>query len=108
MSKNRFTPEVRKHQIVEAGLVVARRGGYASMTYSAIAREVGISAPSVTYHYKTMPQLRRAIMRHAIKKQDGLVVAMGVKAGDAHAAKAPSELMTKGSAELKEWEPCMN
>ncbi len=108
MSKNRFTPEVRKHQIVQAGLVVARRGGYAAVTYSAIAREVGISAPSVTYHYKTMPQLRRAIMRHAIKKEDGLVVAMGAKAGDQHATKAPMQLLTEGRKALKEWEPCQN
>lgn len=108
MSKNRFTPDVRKHQIVSAALVVARRLGYSGVTYSAIAREVGISAPSVVYHYNTMTQLRRAVMRHAVKKNDALVVAMGAKAGDRNALQAPIELITEGSNELKEWEPCMN
>lgn len=102
----RPAPAVRKHQILSAGLAVIRASGYAGLTYKAVADGVGISAPSVVYHYHTMPQLKRAVMRHAITKGDALVIAMGVEANDRHAQGAPQELQDRGAAEALEWAPC--
>ncbi len=105
--QSRLAPEVRKHQIVAAGLTVARSQGYNGIRYSSIAKEVGISAPSVVHHYRTMPQLRRAVMRHAINKGDALVVAMGVQAGDRYAKQAPVDMQSEGASLLKQWEPVL-
>ena len=102
----RPAPAVRKHQILKAGLTVARALGYSGLTFKAIADVVGISAPSVVYHYHTMPQLKRAVMRHAIAKGDALVIAMGVEANDRHAQGAPEELRALGAKLALEWEPC--
>lgn len=104
----RPAPAVRKEQIVQAGLLVARRVGWEGITYKAVAEHVGIAAPSLVYHYRTMTQLKRAIVRGAIKADDGLVVAMAVKAGDFQRSKVDELLYIRGEHQLEGWSPCLS
>ncbi|AAQ96514.1 hypothetical protein [Vibrio phage VP16T] len=103
----RPAPAVRKEQIVQAGLLVARRTGWESITYKAVAEHVGIAAPSLVYHYRTMTQLKRAIVRAAVRANDGLVVAMAVQAGDWSRDKTDELLYIRGKHALQEWSPCL-
>lgn len=100
-------PAVRKEQIVQAGLVVARRIGWSGITYKSIADEVGIAGSSVVHHYRTMTQLKRAVARAAIKAGDGLVVAMAIGAGDWSRNKTDELLFIRGEQELQGWSPCL-
>lgn len=57
---------VRKQQIIDEGLALARRGGVDNVTRDAIAERVGVSGAAVQYHFNTVKQLRRAIKRAAV------------------------------------------
>lgn len=98
MSKQkRMKPEARKEDILSAALPLAARKGYTAVTREEIAKAAGVSGPAVQYHFKTMAQLRRDLMRFAIKHaglrlgscSPGLaVIAQGLAVKDPHAVKA--------------------
>jgi AcrR family transcriptional regulator len=88
MKRNNDTA-VRKADILAAALKVAEASHYAHMTRSAVAAEAGVSGPLVQYYFGTMPQLRRDVMRKAVRDGVLLVIAQGLVAGDNHAKAAP-------------------
>lgn len=100
MTNKRFKPEIRKEEILKAALVLANDRGYANVTRDEIADMVGISGPAVQYHFSTMKQLRRELMRYAVKVEHLHVVAQGVSARDAQALKAPEELRCRALQSL--------
>lgn len=88
----------RLTQILAAAVKLAQRHGYNRITREAIAAEARVSAALVTYHLGTMPDLRRAVMREAVRAQCLPVIAQGLTARDRHALKAPPELQRKALA----------
>lgn len=90
--KKRQSPEIRKPELLRVAVELSRRHGYNKITRDAIAAEAGVSMGLVTLYLGTMANLRRDIMRAAVR--DGIVeiVAQGIAAGDEHALKAPREL----------------
>jgi AcrR family transcriptional regulator len=88
----RYKPEVRKDAIVTAALRLAAATHYLHVQRKQIADELGVTPPALTYHFGTMEQLRRAIMRAAVEREDVTVVAQGLVAQDKHAKKAPEAL----------------
>ena len=87
MKRNNDTA-VRKNEILAAALKVAERTHYAHMTRNAVAVEAGVSGPLVQHYFGTMPQLRRDVMRKAVRDANLLVIAQGLVAGDKHAQAA--------------------
>lgn len=96
MKQKRLKPAVRKQEIISAALHLARRCGYMAITRNQIAAAAGISGPAVQYHFETMAQLRRAIMRAAVKQECLPVILQGLALKDAQAMKA-SESMRKAA-----------
>jgi AcrR family transcriptional regulator len=92
MKHKRQKPEVRKEAIVAVALSLAALGHYAQVQRKQIADELGVTPPALTYHFGTMQQLRRAIMRAAIAREELVVIAQGLVAQDEHAKKAPEAL----------------
>lgn len=92
MKHKRQKPEVRKESIVDVALRLAAATHYTQVQRKQIADELGVTPPALTYHFGTMQQLRRAIMRAAIAKEDLVVIAQGLVAQDEHAKKAPEAL----------------
>lgn len=90
--RQRYSAEVRKDQLLDAALAVATNVGYQAVTRAQVAEKLGVSGTLVQYHFKTMPQFRRALMRHAVAKRHLPVVAQGLACGDEQAAKAPADL----------------
>lgn len=88
----RYKPDVRKDAIVAVALRLAAETHYTQVQRKQIADELGVTPPALTYHFGTMQQLRRAIMRAAIAKEDLAVIAQGLVAQDEHAKKAPETL----------------
>lgn len=92
MKQTRMKHEARKEDILEAALPLAVQLGYANVTRNHIAHAIGVSGTTVQYHFGTMAQLRRAVMRLAIHTRCLAVIAQGLSAGDEQAKKAPPEL----------------
>lgn len=95
-----MTSEDRRKQILVAALELAERQGYTNVTSAAVAERVGCSKALVHSYYNTMPQLKRAVMRHAIKSCNLRVIAQGLAHMDVHALKAPDELKERARAAL--------
>lgn len=104
---------VRREQIFAAALALAAKHGYTNITRDAVAAEAGAAAGLVNRYFETMPQLRRAVIRHAVeqagrnvvsgKKLDRdllRVVAQGLAAKDKNAAKATDAVKKAALATL--------
>lgn len=98
--RQRFSPDVRKEQILTAALPLAAAGGYLAVTREQVATASGVTPALIQYHFQTMGQFRRSLMRHAIAKGCLRVLAQGLACGDEHACKAPDELKQQAVASL--------
>lgn len=96
---SRLKAEVRKDQLLKAALKVASRG-YRDLTRRSVAEEAQVSESLVSAHWGTMPQLRRSVMRQAVKDGNLAVVAQGLSMRDPVAMKAPLDLKEKAAASL--------
>ena len=96
----RMNPKERTTELLAVATRVALRDGFASMRRDAIAAEAGVTGALVTCRLGTMPELRRAVMRHAIKNRILGVVAQGLALGDKHALKAPEDVRREAAAWL--------
>lgn len=94
----------RKKQILDAALKLANSIGYSHVSRDKIAPLVGndggIAVGTISHHFGTMAQFRRALMRYAIEKKNITVIAQGLAAKDRHAQKAPDDLKKKALASL--------
>lgn len=103
MSKNQPKLEARERiaQILAAALAIAPRKGYARITREEIAERAKVPPSLITYHFGTMPELRRDIMREAVRVECLPVIAQGLAAKDRHAMKAPEEIRTRAIESLR-------
>lgn len=97
VSKRRANPALRMEHILNAALEVAKENGFNKITKQSIAEAAGISVSLIGYYFKTVPQLKRAIMRAAISNGIVEIVAEGLAVKDPHARKAPKELKTRAA-----------
>lgn len=95
MKRTRLKPEARKTDILEAAVLLARETGYTNVTREQIAERVGVSGPAIQYHFGNMAQLRRDLMRRAVKAGDLAVIAQGLAAADPQARKADEGLQRR-------------
>lgn len=98
--KRRFKPAVRKEQIIKAALELAHEHRFDHVSRNMIADKVGVAGPTVQYHFGTMQQLRRALMREALKLEDLKILAQIIAARDPYADKIPSDLKARALATL--------
>ena len=78
----RLTSAHRKRQIFAAALKLAGDGGLYDMTGAAVAKKAGCSRPLVIYYFGSALKLREAIIRHAIEKNDQVIITQAVEALD--------------------------
>lgn len=91
----------RIEQILGAALALCSEGKhYTRITRDEIARKASIPPTLVTYHMGTMPDLRRAIMREAVRSSCLPVIVQGLVAKDRHALKAPEDLRARALQSL--------
>lgn len=96
-TRTRMKPADRKAEILEAALVAARKCGFSKFRQIDIAAEANVSYGLVSTYFKTMTQMRRAVMRAAINRKDLAILAQGLGCGDPDARKAPAELKAKAA-----------
>ena len=97
---NRLTPKERKAQILQAALDIAAQSGVDRLVVSEVATRVGVTKGLVLHYFSTMPQLKRAVMRAAVKQEVVSVVARGLALDDPQARKAPDDLRAKAALYL--------
>lgn len=98
MKQQKLEARIRLSQILTAAVRAAAKDGYQRITRETIAKAAGVSEALVTYHLGTMPELRRAVMREAVRLECLAVIAQGLTARDRHALKCPRELQQKALA----------
>ena len=92
VTKSRINPELRKDQILNVAIDMAKEFGYHKITRDGICKNAGVSAGLISKYFNTMPQLRRAIMRAAVHKEIPEIIAQGIANSDDQAKKASPEL----------------
>jgi AcrR family transcriptional regulator len=100
MSRIRKTADDRREQCIETALELAKDKPYYQVTRNEIADAVGIAGSVVQWHFGTVKNMRRDIMRAAIKAEHLDVIAQGIANRDPHALKAPAELRTRALVAL--------
>lgn len=89
-----------KKLILDTAIAHAKTDGYQNIRREKIATALGVSCGLVNFHFSTMLQLRRAVMRAAIDQRIPEIVAQGMAAKDPHASKAPDDLKDLARASL--------
>lgn len=85
-------PETRKDELLDTALVLARLVGYTNVQRADIAERCQCSVGTVSKYFGTMANLKRAIISAAIVREDLIVIAQGIVAGEAKAKAAKPEL----------------
>lgn len=102
MKQKRMRPEARKEEILAAAVALAVVHGYSQVTRDQIAQAAKVSGPTLHYHFGTIAQLRRDLMRYAVRNADTAgclrVIAQGLVANDTQAAKASPDVRAKAMA----------
>lgn len=98
--RTRMKPDDRRGEILAAALFLAQDKNYNTVSRDEIAERAGTSVGLVSRYFGTMPKLKRAVMRAAIKAEALPIIAQGLAAQDPHAMKAPQELKQRAVALL--------
>jgi AcrR family transcriptional regulator len=88
--------EDRKTDMLKAGCQL----GYHAATREAVAAACGVTPAAVSYHFATMKQFRRALVRHAIAHGELRVIGQAIAAREPAALKVPPEVKTKALSAL--------
>ncbi len=88
----RLKPKERRKQILDVAIQLAREKGFESLTRDDIANRAGVSHGLVTHYYNTMKQVRRDVMRAAVRQEILDIIAYGLATSNPYALKASSEL----------------
>lgn len=98
---SKLHPDERKAQILAAALVIAAKSGYQNVQRKALAEKCGVAESLVNRYFKTMPELKRDVMRAAVREKCLAVIAQGLAMHDRQALKAPEALRKAAAASLK-------
>ena len=79
-------------EILTAALKLAVTHGYRNITRDQIAVASGVPPSLISYPLGTMLELRRHVMREAIRLRNHTVIVQGLAVADRHARKCPIEL----------------
>jgi len=96
----RKDPKVRKEEVLNAAIKVAKNTPYTQMTRLQVSEMAECAEGTINRYYGTMNQLRKAVMRRAVR--DGIVniVSLGLALHDTQAMESNAELRDKCSAKI--------
>lgn len=100
MPRIRLDPEVRKADLLDVAIKMAETIGYERLTRCGIAKKANVSEALVSNYWGTMAQLRRAVMRAAIARNNLKIIAQGLAIHDAMAHKVPDAIKNQAAATL--------
>lgn len=99
--RTRMKPDDRREQLLAAALDEAEEVGYNFVRRDDIGARVGCTGSLLCRYYKTMPQLRRAIVRAAIRQRRLAIIAEALAAKSPLVSDIPEELRAAALATLR-------
>lgn len=100
MTNSRMKPKERTAQLLDVAIDLAAQHGLSNVRRDQIAEAAGVSQGIVTLRLGEMPEMRRAVMRQAVKRGILSIIAEGLVNGDKHATKADPDLKQRALASL--------
>ncbi len=97
---SKLEARARAAQILAAAVEAARDHGYTRLTREQVAARIGISASLVPHYIGSAADLRRKVMREAVRVECLAVIAQGLAVRDPHALRAPEELRQRAAQHL--------
>lgn len=98
--KRRLKQDERRAEILDAAVAVAKDQGFSNITRDAIAARADVVGGLVTHYFGTILNLKRDIMRYAVRTEILSIIAQGVAIGDKHALKASPDLRKRAIESL--------
>lgn len=95
--RTRKKPQERKEEILAAAAKLAERVGYTHVTRDAVADQAGVSMGLVSNYFSTMAQLKRDIMRFAVREGNLHIIAQGLMHKDTQALKVDKEVRNRAA-----------
>ena len=102
MTHTRLSPAARTAALLHVALRLAAANGLHALTHASIASAAGVTNGLVVARLGTMEQVRRSVMRAAVRERCVPVVAEGLARRDVHAGKADSELRELAAAWVRQ------
>ncbi len=99
MSKRKLASD-RRDEVLEVALALSIEGCYRNVTRQDIAERIGITPQAIQHHIGTMADLRRDIVRAAVRTVCLPVIAQAMAYKDPHVMKAPAELLAQARGSL--------
>lgn len=96
----RQDPIERKASILDAAIRISHSFGYQRITRANVAGAAQCSEALVSSYFGTMLQLRKAVLRRAIIREDLTIIAQALAAKDPHVDKASEDLRRAAAATL--------
>lgn len=96
----RLKSNARRDQILTAAIELSERNGYTHVTRAEIAQRCECSPAVINVYFSTMAQLRRDVMRAAIRNRNLTIIAQGLVARDPHAKRADDDLKRAAVASI--------
>ena len=87
MSKTKPNPK-----ILEAAIELSKLFGYRNITREQVAKGAGVATGTVSLHMGTMKQMRRSIVRHAIRTQHQRIISQAILNDDPLVRKLPVDV----------------
>jgi len=75
ITKKSFIEQARRAQIVDATIRVLAERGYVNTSFSRIAKEAGISASLISYHFKSKEELTEAVYASIVQERQAHIAA---------------------------------
>jgi AcrR family transcriptional regulator len=87
-----------KEHILDCALILANSVGYQNLRRDELARVAGVGQGTINLHFSTMVQLKRAVMRAAIRYGEHRIVAQGLSISDPQALAADDHVKRNAAA----------
>lgn len=95
MKRRRIAPSERREEIIAGAMIAAEIFGYHVMTIDQIAGMAHTSPSLIGWYFKTIANLRKVVIRRAIKDKKLLIIAQGIVNSDPTTVKIDSKLKKK-------------
>lgn len=101
ITRKRVYPKLRKAQILNVAVDVAKNVGYNLLTRKRVSTAAEVSPALINRYFNTMDNLRQEVMKYAIQHEIIRIVANGLGTRCPYAQKAPAKLKSKVAELIK-------
>jgi AcrR family transcriptional regulator len=91
----RKQPKERKDQLLTEALILSKELGYSHITRDGVANRAGVSYGLVTRYFDSIDNLKRLVMKKAIKEEVVEIIAQGLVRKDPLTKKLNPQLKAK-------------